>query len=420
MKCPKCYKEIEMISASIACSCGFTFKGNPLWVVSPVSEPILSEITNLLHPCTPKKLPGWGPMRPTYTNKNPAHHAVFNSITDNAVAGDERNFVRIAEKNSGKTYSGDIVIEAGKQYEVYIYYHNNASSTYNDKTHNYVGVARDVRLSSAFSRFLASGEKGVVAGRIEASNTDPKAVWSVAHITAKEDITLQYVSGSARIYNKWEANGRALSMDLFTDKGTFIGLNELNGVILGCDEYSGQIVYTIQTKAVQIEQNKEITYPDGDKYIGDVKRGKRHGIGTLFHRSGETCEGVWVNDVFSDKLTAFHFRANWLSIEDRDLCDAFGLESMLQRERGILIEKLNEELEVQIGHAVGEALSDKQMDEFESLAGEDAAAMWLKKNVPNFQEITRSTSQKFFDEIIRDWLEGSGKYIPVELKYKGN
>lgn len=96
----------------------------------------------------------WGPERPTYTNENPAEHAVFNSITNNAAVGDERDFVRIEEKNSGRPYSSEIILEAGKQYEVYIYYHNDASETYNDEAHKFAGVARDVRLSSGFPHSL--------------------------------------------------------------------------------------------------------------------------------------------------------------------------------------------------------------------------------------------------------------------------
>lgn len=207
----------------------------------------------------------WGPERPTYTNEHPADHAVFNSITNNAAVGDERDFVRIEEKNSGRPYTSAIEVEAGKQYEVYIYYHNDASKTYNDSAHNRVGVARDVRLASNFPSKLSAGEEGTVLGKIMASNTDPKEVWDEAFITAKQDMTLHYVEGSARIYNNYAVNGSVLSTNLFSDMGTFIGLSELNGVILGCDEYSGQIVYTIQTVAAG-EPVPEPT-PDPEKPI---------------------------------------------------------------------------------------------------------------------------------------------------------
>ncbi len=192
----------------------------------------------------------WGPERPTYTNEKPADHAVFNSITNNAAVGDERDFVRIEEKRSGRPYSSEIILEPGKQYEVYIYYHNDASETFNDAAHNRVGVARDVKLSSSFPDQLAKNERAAVTGRITSSNTEPASVWDEAYVTAKEAMTLHYVIGSAKIYNQWGVNGSTLATALFSSDGVLLGLNELNGVILGCERYSGQVVYTIQTKAI--------------------------------------------------------------------------------------------------------------------------------------------------------------------------
>lgn len=193
----------------------------------------------------------WGPEdRPTYTNANPADHAVFNSIIDNAAVGDERDFVRIEEKGSGRDYSSEIILEAGKQYEVYIYYHNDASETYNDQAHDLAGVARDVRLSSDFPKRLAANERQAVTGRITSTTTNPEAVWDEAYVTAKEAMTLHYVTGSAKIYNQWASNGSTLSINLFSPEGTFLGQNTLNGLVMGCDKYSGQVVYTIQTYAI--------------------------------------------------------------------------------------------------------------------------------------------------------------------------
>lgn len=198
-----------------------------------------------------------GPERPTYTNEKPADHAVFNSITNNAAVGDERDFVRIEEKNSGRPYSSEIILEAGKQYEVYIYYHNDASETYNAEKYNYVGIAQNVRLASSFPLSLEKNERAAVVGKITSTNTEPAAVWDEAYVTAKEAMTLHYVMGSARISNKWGSNGSVLSRNLFSETGTFLGMDTLNGVIFGCEQYSGQVVYTIQTKAVE-------TTPDPD------------------------------------------------------------------------------------------------------------------------------------------------------------
>lgn len=191
----------------------------------------------------------WGPERPTYTMESPADHATFNSITDNAALGDERDFVRIVEVDSGNAFTSELELEPDKEYAVYIYYHNDASETFNDAEHSRVGVARDARVISYFPDSIAAGERKQIDGIITASNTDPKTVWDEAYITASEDLTIQYVEGTARIYNQWSTNETLLPDSLFTEDGAFIGLTELNGVILGCDKYAGQIIYRLHTYA---------------------------------------------------------------------------------------------------------------------------------------------------------------------------
>lgn len=191
----------------------------------------------------------WGPERPTYTMNAPAKSATFNSITDNPLVGDERDFVRIVEKGVGDTYTSELTIEPGKQYEVYIYYHNDASETFNDKAHDQVGVAKETRVITDFPDELAKNERQAIIGKITSTTTSPATVWDEAYVTAKEAMTLHYVEGSAKIYNKWNQNGTLLSTRIFDPKGTFIGLEELNGIIFGCDQFSGSIRYTIQTVA---------------------------------------------------------------------------------------------------------------------------------------------------------------------------
>lgn len=191
----------------------------------------------------------WGPERPTYTMQAPADHATFNSITDNALVGDERDFVRIVEKGVGNTYTSELTIEPGKQYEVYIYYHNDASETFNDTAHHQVGVAKETRVITDFPDELAKNERQAIIGKITSTTATPATVWDEAYVTAKEAMTLHYVEGSAKIYNKWNQDGTLLSTRIFDPSGTYIGLEKLNGIIFGCDQYSGSISYTIQTVA---------------------------------------------------------------------------------------------------------------------------------------------------------------------------
>ena len=246
-----------------------------------------------------------------YTDENPAVYPIFNSITNNPTVGNERDFVRIEEKNSGRLYSSEIVVEAGRQYEVYIYYRNDASERYNQKEQGYFGVARDVRLACKFPDKLEANERAAVTGRITASNTFPKAVWDQAYITAKQSMTLHYVTGSAKIYNKWNEAGTVLSTNLFSSTGTFIGLSELNGVILGGSQYAGYIVYTIQTQAVkesvsQISDKKEIRFEDGRVYIGEEKDGLPNGMGKMIYADGDIYEGSYVNGKKEGKGTYFY------------------------------------------------------------------------------------------------------------------
>ena len=195
----------------------------------------------------------WGPERPTYTNENPADHATFNSITNNPVFGDERDFVRIQEKGSDESYTSDLTVEPGKQYEVIIYYHNNASATYNSAEYDYVGMAYNAKLTSMFPTELKAGEREMVSAIIKADGAEPEAVWDEAYVTASEDMTLHFVTGSAKLYNDWGANGSTLPTALFAEEGAYLGIDELNGVIPGCYEYSGYVLYTIQTYAVEEE-----------------------------------------------------------------------------------------------------------------------------------------------------------------------
>lgn len=199
----------------------------------------------------------WGPERPTYTVTQPADHAVFNSITDNPAVGNEMDFVRIVEKGTNGEYVSDLTIEPGKQYEVYIYYHNDAASIYNRKEYNYIGAARETKLASSFPASLAKDEVGMISGVITSTTTNPGSVWDEAYVKAKEALTLHYVNGSAKIYNDWPVSGSVLSRNLFSTEGTYIGLTELNGLIPGCDAYSGSIVYTLQAIAVDTPEDPD-------------------------------------------------------------------------------------------------------------------------------------------------------------------
>ena len=213
----------------------------------PSDKPVLSTsgLPKVIH-----VQPLWGPKRSTYTMAKPATKAVFNSLTDNPAVGDERDFVRIAEAGSGRAFTSELIIEPEKEYEVWIYFHNDASETFNDAAHNYVGVARNTWMSSYYPEALAKGERGKVEGYITSTTTNPTTVWDGAYITAKEALTIEYVEGSAHVYNRWQVNKMELGKKLFTKEGVWLGVNQLDGLVLGGGRFTGTVIYKIRTTSM--------------------------------------------------------------------------------------------------------------------------------------------------------------------------
>lgn len=209
----------------------------------------------------------WGPERQPLANDQPASYVTFNSIIDNAGIGDERNFVRVREAGTSNAYTDELEIVPGKEYEVYIYYHNNAASNLNPSGK---GIANGVKISSAYPTTVKSGERGMVSGIITATDADPASVWDEAYLTTKAaEVNLSYKIGTAIIHNAGRVNGSVLSDSLFTEAGAYIGINVLDGRIPGCAEYSGYITYTLIAESTTSELLKEVS-TDGETWSNNV------------------------------------------------------------------------------------------------------------------------------------------------------
>lgn len=194
----------------------------------------------------------WGPERPTYTMDSPAPEVTFNSIIDNPVLGDERDFVRIVEAGTGGEFTNNVKIEAGKTYNVYIGYHNNAAGNLNESGY---GIAQRVRVATQFTETLEAGETGEINAIIEygyypAGTTEftYAQVYDGASYTADEKVTISFVPGSAIIHNGWALDGTVMPDQIATTAGDYIGLDALDGVIPGCSEYSGHIILQLTAK----------------------------------------------------------------------------------------------------------------------------------------------------------------------------
>ena len=266
----------------------------------------------------------WGPERPTFTMQEPATYPTFNSITDNPTIGDERDFVRIGQINADVTeMSNEVEIVPGKQYLVYIYFHNNASATYNDSAHNNSGVALRTRLSSSYSTILNPGERGQVSATVTADNSNPLSVWDEAYMfTTSDKVVMKYVEGSAKIYNDWKANGSIMPSSLFTEEGTLLGLNSLNGVVPGCEEYHGVVSYVLQADEIGGSIEKTVS-KDGDEFLKsvDLKPGDEVTFKLTIKNTGDIAlTNATIKDTLPEGLElvpgSVRLRANESTVED--------------------------------------------------------------------------------------------------------
>ena len=274
----------------------------------------------------------WGPERATFTMEKPATYPTFNSITDNPTIGDERDFVRVGQINADVTdMTNDVEVIPGRQYLVYIYFHNNASATFNDSAHNHSGVAWKTYMSSTFSKVITPSENGTITATITAENTNPGSVWDEAHMTTKTDkVFLHYVPGSSRIYNDWKTNNSVMPTALFTNEGALLGLNSFNGMIPGCEEYHGVVTYVLEAEELGGSIQKSVS-KDGTEFGESVNLapGEEATYQLTIANTGDIAlTNAVIKDVLPAGLTlvpgSVGLRANDSTVTDQLSDDIFG------------------------------------------------------------------------------------------------
>lgn len=206
----------------------------------------------------PAALFAWGPDRPTFTFESPASYVTFNSITNNPVHGDERNFVQIKDAAaSNTTYGEQVTLQPGHEYEVYAYYHNNAASNLNDAAHNFKGIAKNAYMRVQMPASVSAGQKARVTAFVGASNSNPGEVWDEAYGVAGGDYALRYVPNSAVIHSNGAVNGKNLPDSLYTS-GTPLGYDALDGNLPGCNQYAGYVTYRFTVDQPNFTIQKQI------------------------------------------------------------------------------------------------------------------------------------------------------------------
>ncbi|MEV0580981.1 hypothetical protein OG521_01250 [Streptomyces sp. NBC_01463] len=153
---------------------------------------------------------GWGPGRKTFTMQKPASYPVFNSITDNRVHGDERNFVQCRDKQDGnERYADQVIANDGHHYRCYFFFNNDITPAFDTRVvdgKEYPNPAAALQGSRA--RVLLPPEalyNPAVRGLLSAENSI--TVWDSCNFVAPRRIRFTYVPGSARMHVKGVANG---------------------------------------------------------------------------------------------------------------------------------------------------------------------------------------------------------------------
>ena len=207
-----------------------------------------------------------GPERATFTWKDPASYVTFNSITDNPKIGDERNFVRVREVGAAN-YSDNVDLTIGKEYEVFIYFHNDAYADLNNESEGSKGVAIGTTLAAKMPTYLKNNEAGLVKATIHADNANPGDVYDGAYLHAKDSVYLRFVPNSAIIHSLGSVNGTVLNSSALFGDGVPLGYDKNYwGAVPGCNEYAGYVTYRVKAEQPNFTISKEITADGQEDY----------------------------------------------------------------------------------------------------------------------------------------------------------
>jgi len=231
-------------------------------------EPHESETSN--NGSESKKTETWGPDRILYSWDVRVDHPTLNSIYNDPAMGDERNFVRIRKADSDEKFTDNVLVEPGAEYEVQIFFHNNADPVLNDNTGKNFAKSIRLRVDSIVGN-ITNGQSAQITGRISAENTTPAEVWDTAYIQTKRPVSLRYVRGSARIHNGGKLNGNLIDDEALFGKygGTFIGYNQW-GLLPGGEKYSGSIIFKIKVDVVGFDMNNSVSKEGENDYKSNI------------------------------------------------------------------------------------------------------------------------------------------------------
>ncbi|TLF80958.1 hypothetical protein [Nocardia cyriacigeorgica] len=189
---------------------------------------------------------GWGPDRITYSNGERPEYSkapqTLNSVTDNPMHGDERNFFQIREAGGNHHWGDSVELQPGREYELSIFYANNTADKAIDFVRTRVQHPRTIKHKDA--------KVHKATAFVTAAQTVPAEVWDTVDLVnnTNGDITLLYKEGSARVTGNRDRTRPVEPSELF-GAGTLVGVAEQPGTIPPGGDGFGTVVFTLKSVA---------------------------------------------------------------------------------------------------------------------------------------------------------------------------
>lgn len=182
--------------------------------------------------------------RTTFQAHQTAPRVMFNAVLNNPTHGDERNFVLIRDAGKGE-FVDTKELQPGHEYEVYNYYHNNATSALR---------AIDTRLTVTLPGIVTPAAPGSISATISSPNATPVTIDDSVTVTAAAPVRVALVPDSAVVHSNGPTNGTILP-DSVVGNGTLLGFERFDGTIPGGMEYAGYVLYRIAVTDAECASN---------------------------------------------------------------------------------------------------------------------------------------------------------------------
>ncbi len=203
---------------------------------------------------------------------------VFNSFINTPSYGDERAFAdaRRSDQTAAGSYENVLpdVNKGVKEVVIRTYVHNNANQSTNASGQG-IATGTKVRID------LPEANSNVLRARSYISADNAALVEDTVDLTGTENFRVEYVPGSAKLYNNTAYSGGVALSDSIVTTGALIGDDALDGELPGCFEYESTVLITVKiiTENPNIDFQKEVR-----------KKGESDWKETVTAKPGETVQ----------------------------------------------------------------------------------------------------------------------------------